>query len=103
MISLALRVLSPQKIIRLESNAQLDFQLIRIANQLFNPAYNAHFIKDCQLLFSFIKDATNFNVEKLTKALCSETEYHYSRIYILSMVFQYINACDPALQSYLID
>jgi hypothetical protein len=70
LISLALRVLSPQKIIRLESNLQLDIELIKIANQLFNPAYNAHFIKDCQLLFSLIKDAPNFSVEEMTRVLC---------------------------------
>jgi hypothetical protein len=73
LISFVLRALSPQKVIRLESNPTLDLQLVQVANQLFNPGYNIHFLRDCQVLFSFIKDAPNFSVEAMTKVLTEQT------------------------------
>jgi hypothetical protein len=47
LISFVLRVLSPEKIITLETNPKLNMQLFQVANQLFNTSYNNHFIRDC--------------------------------------------------------
>lgn len=103
LISFVLRVLSPEKLITLETNPALNLQLCQVANQLFNPSYNNHFLHDCQILFSFIEHAPNFDRESLTKALCAETSYHHSRLYILSLIYLTGKGCDAELRKYLVE
>jgi hypothetical protein len=67
-----LRVLSPAKIITLETDPQLNLQLCQVADSLFNTSYNTHFLNDCRVLLAFIENAPHYDRATFTKQLVQD-------------------------------
>jgi hypothetical protein len=103
LVKFILRVVSPKKkVITLEANPMLNFQLCLISDRLFNAGYNDHFHHDCQIIFSFIESAPGYNRENLTKALIERETFTNSRIYLLGLIYKTGKSCDTVLRDYLI-